>query len=130
MLNVDTINVAQSLWSTPALRTSIEAAASDYVKTNVGTGADCSNQASQAEQNLINLRSWALPLFWSTQPQDPRAYPWLHSSLEGWVSKVVGILLSVLAVSLGAPFWFDLLSRFVNVRSSGPPPSRADSSPS
>ena len=34
---------------------------------------------------------------------------------HGWV-------LTALAVSLGAPFWFDLLSRFVNIRSGGRPP--------
>lgn len=31
-----------------------------------------------------------------------------------------GWLLSIAAVSLGAPFWFDTLSRFVNVRGAGP----------
>ena len=31
-----------------------------------------------------------------------------------------GWLLSIAAVSLGAPFWFDTLSRFVNLRGSGP----------
>ena len=33
-----------------------------------------------------------------------------------WITRVVGWLLTALAVSLGAPFWFDLLNKFVNVR--------------
>jgi hypothetical protein len=33
---------------------------------------------------------------------------------------LVGWVLSIAAVSLGAPFWFDTLSRFVNLRGAGP----------
>jgi hypothetical protein len=32
-------------------------------------------------------------------------------------------MISVFAVSLGAPFWFDLLSKFVNIRGAGTPPA-------
>ncbi len=38
------------------------------------------------------------------------------------VSKLLGFLLTAIAVSLGAPFWFDLLRKLVNVRSSGNKP--------
>jgi hypothetical protein len=34
---------------------------------------------------------------------------------------VGGWLLTILAISLGAPFWFDLLGRFSRLRSSGKP---------
>jgi hypothetical protein len=33
-----------------------------------------------------------------------------------WTTRVVGWLLTALALSLGAPFWFDLLNRLVNTR--------------
>jgi hypothetical protein len=36
------------------------------------------------------------------------------------ISHLFGWLLSVAAVSLGAPFWFDTLSRFINIRGAGP----------
>ena len=39
--------------------------------------------------------------------------PLAFGHLFGW-------LLSIAAVSLGAPFWFDTLSRFVNLRGAGP----------
>lgn len=39
--------------------------------------------------------------------------------------KLLGLLLTVFAVSLGAPFWFDLLNKFVNVRAAGTPPEKA-----
>ena len=34
-------------------------------------------------------------------------------------SKFAGILLTAFAISLGAPFWFDLLNKFMNLRASG-----------
>lgn len=38
------------------------------------------------------------------------------------ITKLLGFLLTAIAVSLGAPFWFDLLKKLVNVRSSGAKP--------
>lgn len=38
---------------------------------------------------------------------------------KGWL-KVLGWLLTAWAISLGAPFWFDLLNRFIQLRSNGP----------
>jgi len=38
------------------------------------------------------------------------------------MSKIFGYILTALAVSLGAPFWFDLLKKLVNIRSSGARP--------
>ncbi len=36
-----------------------------------------------------------------------------------WAMKVLGWIVTALAISLGAPFWFDLLRKLVNIRSSG-----------
>ena len=40
---------------------------------------------------------------------------------DGIALAVGGWLLTLLAISLGAPFWFDALSRFSRLRSSGKP---------
>ncbi len=40
-------------------------------------------------------------------------------ALPGWI-------MTALAVSLGAPFWFDLLQSFVNIRNAGAKPNRSD----
>ena len=39
-----------------------------------------------------------------------------------WVVKILGYIVTALAISLGAPFWFDLLRKIVNIRSSGEKP--------
>jgi hypothetical protein len=41
-------------------------------------------------------------------------------------SGFVGLLITAFAVSLGAPFWFDMLKRVVEIRSAGLSPDEAD----
>ena len=36
-----------------------------------------------------------------------------------WVERIVGWLVTIAAVSLGAPFWFDLLGKVANLRGAG-----------
>ncbi|HEY4148739.1 MAG TPA: hypothetical protein VGM41_07415 [Chitinophagaceae bacterium] len=36
--------------------------------------------------------------------------------------SAIGILLTALAISLGSPFWFDLLNKFIQLRGTGPKP--------
>ena len=55
----------------------------------------------------------------ASQSDDPRGRP---SDAVGWVLKVIGLLFTVGALTLGAPFWFDLLSKFVSLRSAGKVP--------
>lgn len=75
-------------------------------------------------------------LFWDTEHMvtadseatSPRALrqPELSASWIRWlVFKLMGFVMTALAVSLGAPFWFDLLGRLVNLRATGarPPPA-------
>ncbi len=44
---------------------------------------------------------------------------------SGWFIVFLGWLITALAISLGAPFWFDLLNKIVQLRSAGPKPSEA-----
>lgn len=39
-----------------------------------------------------------------------------------WLWKIVGLAATALAISQGAPFWFDLLQKVVNLRLAGTPP--------
>lgn len=42
--------------------------------------------------------------------------------LVGWLKKIAGLMLTVFAVSVGSPFWFDVLGKLANLRSSGNKP--------
>lgn len=74
-----------------------------------------------------------LPLGWVIDANDPHAIEqvppslfymvnWDLKTLQAWLSKIVGLLITVFAVSLGAPFWFDTLSKLINLRGAGTPP--------
>ena len=59
-----------------------------------------------------------LPLGWghSESPKDSLA----------WAVKAIGIVFTGLALAFGAPFWFDVLSKLVQLRSSGRKPETAE----
>jgi hypothetical protein len=41
------------------------------------------------------------------------------TDLWGWFSRILGWCLTIAAVSLGAPFWFDVLNKFTNLHGAG-----------
>lgn len=43
-------------------------------------------------------------------------------SPDAWLLKLIGWFITAFAGSLGASYWFAMLSKVVNIRSSGPPP--------
>jgi hypothetical protein len=45
---------------------------------------------------------------------------------QAWRLKLLGLLITIAAISQGAPFWFDLLNRVTNLRAAGRPPQRRD----
>lgn len=47
---------------------------------------------------------------------------------EGWLRYLIGILVTALAGMLGAPFWFGLLQKLVDLRGTGPKPARSPAS--
>jgi hypothetical protein len=72
--------------------------------------AACAKQkAAQARDAVASIDDLDLPLGWH-EPNKPK----LPGALLGW-------LITVFALSFGAPFWFDALNRFVRLRSSGVP---------
>ncbi|MBM3151810.1 MAG: hypothetical protein FJZ96_06345 [Chloroflexi bacterium] len=46
---------------------------------------------------------------------------------SSWLYKIIGILITALAAAQGAPFWFDILKKLINVRFSGPNPAEKKS---
>lgn len=44
--------------------------------------------------------------------------------MSGWFWTILGWVISALAVSMGAPFWFDTLQRLLNLRAAGVKPER------
>lgn len=70
---------------------------------------------AQYEAMVARLSDTKLPLGWEG---DSKRY-----FRDNVIWAVFGWLITALAASLGAPFWFDLLKKAANLRSSGPNPS-------
>lgn len=75
--------------------------------------------------DLSNLQEAGLPFGWDRG--DPRTFP--GPDVLGWILKVLGWLITALAISLGAPFWFDLLNKFMIVRSTVKPYEKSPPEP-
>jgi hypothetical protein len=113
VLNADTLAAGRVLWRDDAVRTAIVKEASDTAK---GTLDDV------ALENAV--KKLDLPLGWNLSVGDgPTQLP---DNAVAWVEKLVGLLLTIAAIQLGAPFWFDLLSKIVRVRATGAPPPASD----
>ncbi len=118
-LNIDTVHIVDRLLADPSIRSSLIATAQEYARTGVSPPTIPSNpQAAEApiaqrvarvEDNLSRLKNLGVPIGWSGEENLKAKYYWFL--------KVAGILASALAATLGAPFWFDILNRFVDLRS-------------
>ena len=114
VLNADTFMVVKQLWNDQALRNMVVAEATAEASLQNHLSDPTLRQVQEALQTAK-----APPIGWAFTPGNARGLP---QSGIAWFEKVLGILLSVVAVSMGAPFWFDLVNKFINVRLSGGPP--------
>jgi hypothetical protein len=80
---------------------------------------------AQAEEKEVAFNKCLRDVF-NAQMEVIRAFPigWAEwpKGLDNWLLKILGCLWTGIALSLGAPFWFDLLQKFVSVRAAGTKP--------
>jgi hypothetical protein len=62
-------------------------------------------------------------------PQGYHADPLFFIKSRPGFLKLIGLLLTALAISLGAPFWFDLLNKVISIRAAGRSPEEKPKSP-
>ncbi len=149
--NADSVSVTKALWQDPDLRAHMvsvgEKVAKDHLQKQVESDAQSAPSAQPAPVNPPD-----------GQPPEKTADAKLHDQLVDiqksidnansalkplpigwngvtltvgpttWIERVLGWLITGLAVSLGAPFWFDILSKLVNIRGTGDKPARASDS--
>ncbi len=121
-VNADTIALVKSLASDAPMRNSLVMAAQEYAKT-----ANSGDSPQEAEKRVLNnlkeIEKYGLPMGWDRA--NFRSIPsvdWPWPSLAmAWVIKALGWLITAVAISLGAPFWFDLLNKFMIIRSTVKP---------
>lgn len=112
--NVDCLEMATKLYKDAGLRSTLT------------VHAQTANMTASS-QELLNSMG-ALPVGWIEAPWDTWSRK-VGAVFTIWIaSKVMGFTMSIAAVTLGAPFWFDLLSLLMSVRLAGGKPNKADQS--
>jgi hypothetical protein len=119
LLNIDSYTIASTLWREPTIRQSLVAQAEKY-ELPPPTSPDSSIDPAKAVRELSTTLSkdLKLPIGWSTETRP--------ADRAGWLAKVLGLLLSAGAASFGAPFWFDVLDKFMNIRGAGKKPAKVE----
>jgi hypothetical protein len=113
LLNADTLAAGRVLWRDDAVRAAVVKKAESSAE----------GQLSDVELDQ-EVRKLDLPLGWDFSFGDaPTEFP---NDFVAWLAKLIGLSLTIGAAMLGAPFWFDLLSKVTRVRGTGAPPPASD----
>ncbi len=124
IFNADTIAIFYRLESNPQALKEIVTMAETYVAAQPAEGLNSNTLAPSAAMGQINsLISQEIE-----QAKSPLGLGWNWDEIKsldtvGWAVKILGWIVTALAMSLGAPFWFDLLKKLVNIRASGNKPA-------
>lgn len=140
VMNVDALQITRTLWHDQALRKVLLAQA-EAVASQPEPGT-----AEPAVQRFETLKTQVgalgLPIGWrgcaATRALDANGRTVQvgtpHLWCDGWtvfsiLPMLLGWCLTAAAVSLGAPFWFDTLKRFISIRSAGKAPEERPTPP-
>lgn len=125
-VNADSVAVIERLSTSKTLSAVVAAAAEQYQKNTPG-----SSPQQTLETTLGTLDKLGLPIGWTGPGEGNLLLVGNENPLGagGRLLKIhwLGWLITGLAVSFGAPFWFDVLNRFMTVRSTIKPGEKAAS---
>jgi hypothetical protein len=127
--NASTFHTAKRLWKEPATRQAVANAATGV------TGAAQPTDLDSVAKTTGRLKELGLPVGWDQETKDlwrKLRHPEDVTGAQYWsiVGFIGGWILTALLVMLGAPFWFDLLTKLVSLRSAGSRPPTARNDPS
>jgi hypothetical protein len=147
LLNADSIEITRALMRSDSLREAVVKQAIETATTGKVAGIEIKGNAvvvlSKDGTRAVleagkRLETQGLPVGFSClapafEESDGKA-PTIGELLSGckevagrasgaeWIFKVIGLLITAVAVTLGAPFWFNLLNRLVDIRGAGGKP--------
>jgi len=113
-LNVDAIELTKASWNERVRVAALELA-DNYDPAQYGP---CDAEEGKIACLIGNLAGTSeelgkLPVGWGGLPEQSKRDAFY------WMSKVVGWLITALAASVGAPFWFDILQNVMSLRGAG-----------
>ena len=122
LTNASTVHVVRDIWQDDALRYAV---AQETVL--IAASAAASPASAAASPDALQIPSAVLdsfPMGWDGEDPfglDDQVPTW---TVMSWFAHLMGWLFTTAAVSLGAPFWFDLLSKVASLRGTGMKPKR------
>jgi hypothetical protein len=118
--NVDSIAIAGNLYRDGGTRQAVAAAA---------IAQSTAKTPDQTDDAIRSARSLSIPIGWVLHREEPsiKTYDGRHvpRRFGDWFVKILGMFLTVGALSFGAPFWFDVLGKLANLRNNGQKPEAA-----
>ncbi|WP_437793881.1 hypothetical protein [Sorangium sp. So ce693] len=143
--NADSIRLAGALSRDAVVRARLIAAAQEIAKSppraapqagGVDQNEDIMSAIAEASGARSRLTGLDVEITWGVKAPEHTSVPKLWNAIAailgqgivGWIRGVLdrlltpGILITAAAASLGAPFWFDLLNKLVNLRTVGKSP--------
>ena len=126
--NADTINITNRLSKDSMLRSTVNLYAQQLVEKNASTKLDNLASLTKVQQDVDRaLDNVALPFGWS-EPNRLERDRQGNLLWPAFMAKLFGWILSGVAISMGAGFWFEALNKIINIRNAGKkPPSATES---
>jgi hypothetical protein len=115
--NVSAFHAAQTLWQQPAVRQ----AALDAAEQAAAKSTTPDTVVTTNVKTVEDLAGLGMPVGWE-RGAHWGDWAWTASHVGGW-------LVTAVLLMLGAPFWFDILSRLVSLRATGARPPTAAQDP-
>ncbi len=146
LFNVDSIYIFQHLEKNPVLVQSLvaqaekieadrqqqtpitEDAAADVTERSAATVQDLRGKLKNLNQQISNFEQMGLPIGWYSTQAQVKAGPTMQDYIVSQFlepMKWIGWLITALAGVLGAPFWFDAISKLFAIRGAGRKPEEA-----
>ena len=124
--NADIFHIIDRLSKDMVLREAIVYKAVQTIET---TNANDLSSVNTKEILKEILNEISLPIGW-TRENLQEQLNWRINKVNSWpvvpvLTMITGWMVSGLAIAMGAPFWFDLLSKVMNVRNAGKSPKPA-----
>jgi hypothetical protein len=133
LINIDTVQVTHALYVDAPVRQAVSTAADSGALCQGETSAEA--RAKCAQDELAQLKVGGLPLGYppgcTLNHHPPHCWKWSPNSPphgRDLPLKLLGWIVTAFAVSFGAPFWFDALSKLGSLRSAGSKPAASTAS--
>ena len=132
LLNINTITIGRTLYSNSVVSSAVSMVAANH--PNCAKGESQEQCLSSLQTDLSAVAQAGLPIGWPTVSaclvKGASCNWWQQRGIlnpngsSGWqlVLVIIGFLLTILALTPGAQFWFGLLVKLGAIRSTGPKP--------